>query len=403
MTQAKIKNARKKSGGLNFDITLLVVVIILLVFGLLMVYSASWDYALQTGHESTYYFNRQLIWVALGVIMAVITTFVNYHWYEKILLPLGVGTILLLLAVLIVNRDSTDDLTRMLIGNSIQPTELAKAVLIVYLSFWLYKRREYLNDREVAFVPLAVILGITFGLVNLQGDLSAGLTVLMLGGILFFMAGGDGKIIFKMLLFVLSIGVPTVLIYPKGRNRIISFIESIMDPMQSSYQIQRALEAVARGGWVGVGIGNATTKFTGLPLPPTDSIFAVIAEETGIIGAVGLLTLYGIFIWRGLKTAKEAPDELGSLIAFGLTTWITMEAIMNIASMLGLLPVLGNALPFISLGGSNMIVTMTSVGIIMNISRMSIQKNTKERSAHSAVVNLRRWNGRRRVSGDNRS
>jgi len=199
------------------------------------------------------------------------------------------------------------------------------------------------------------------------------------------------------------IGLPLMYLYPTGRERINSYLVSLNDPLQSSYHIQRSLEAVVKGRWFGVGIGQADTKFTGLPLPPTDSIFAVIAEETGIIGGLFLVGLFVALIWRGLVIAKNAPDELGSMLAFGLTTWIGIEALMNMAVIVGLMPFTGNALPLISAGGSSMVVTLTSIGIILNISKVSANQKNSERSPHSAVVDLRGRDGRGRVPRRHRS
>jgi cell division protein FtsW len=225
----------------------------------------------------------------------------------------------------------------------------------------------------------------------------------MMGVLLFFLAGGDWKVILLVVILVLLVGIPLMYVYPTGRDRITSYLTSLNNPLESSYHIQRSLEAVVKGGWFGVGIGQADTKFTGLPLAPTDSIFAVIAEETGIMGGFILVVLYSVLIWRGFVIAKNASDQLGSLMAFGLTTWIGIEALMNMAVIVGLIPFTGNALPLISAGGSNMLVTLTSIGIIMNISRTSMMHKASERSPHSAVVDLRRRDGRGRVSRRNRS
>ena len=151
------------------------------------------------------------------------------------------------------------------------------------------------------------------------------------------------------------------------------------------------------------GIGQAETKFTGLPLAPTDSIFAVIAEETGIIGGLFLVTLFVLFIWRGFVIARNAPDELGSMLAYGLTIWIGLEALMNMAVIVGLMPFTGNALPLVSAGGSSMLVSLTAIGIIFNVSKASVKHKAEERSTRSAVVDLRGRNGRGRVSRHNRS
>jgi cell division protein FtsW len=403
VTKANSNGLKGKSLRLSFDVPMLLIVIILLVVGLLMVFSASWDLSILMDKKPTYLFGRQLLWVFLGVIVAVIASFIDYHLYQKILVPMYLGTMLLLIAVLIVNESSGNAMTRMLFGNSIQPSELAKAVIVIYLSFWLHRRMDTLNDVQIGYVPLAIILGGTFGLIMLQRDLSAALTILMLGVILFFLAGGEWKIILLVIVLALLVGLPLIYLYPKGQDRIDAYITSLNNPLESSYHIQRSLEAVIKGGWFGVGLGRADTKSTGLPLAPTDTIFAVVAEETGIIGGFFMVLLFALFIWRGLVIAKRAPDQLGSLLAFGLTAWIGIEALMNMAVVVGLLPFTGNALPFISAGGSSMVVTLTSVGIIMNISRSSTKENSSERSSHRAVVDLRGRNGRGSVSRTYRS
>ncbi len=403
VNKTKSSTGQLRSLQLPIDVPLLLIVILLLIFGLLMVYSASWDFSILMGRKPTYIFSRQVIWVLLGCIAATVATFIDYHFYQKILVPLGLGTLALLLAVLIVNSQPSDDRTRMLLGGSIQPSELAKAVIVIYLSYWLYRRKDSINDMQVALVPLVVILGVTFGLILLQPDLSAAITVLLLGVMLFFLAGGDLKIILLVAVAAIIVGLPLIYIYPTGRARINSYLVSLNNPLESSYHIQRCLEAVVKGGWFGVGIGQADTKFTGLPLAPTDSIFAVIAEELGILGGLFVVLLFVLLIWRGLVISKNAPDQFGSLLAFGLTAWIALEALMNMAVIVGLLPFTGNALPFISSGGSSMLVSLTSIGIILNISRTSIKKSSTERSSRSAVVDLRRRNGRGRVSRRNRS
>jgi cell division protein FtsW len=167
--------------------------------------------------------------------------------------------------------------------------------------------------------------------------------------------------------------------------------------------VQRSLEAFVNGGWLGVGIGNARTKLTGLPVPPTDSIFAVVGEETGVLGATALVVLYLVLLWRGLGIARRAPDQLGTLLAAGLSLWIGMEALVNMAVMLNLLPFAGNALPFISAGGSNLVVSLAAIGILMNISRSSVRVKDNEGRSFVAVVDLRGRNRRRRVSRSRRA
>ncbi len=164
----------------------------------------------------------------------------------------------------------------------------------------------------------------------------------------------------------------------------------------------RAMEAVINGGWFGVGIGQSNTKYTGLPFPYTDSIFAVIVEELGLLGGCLVVVLFGLLLWRGLTIAKRAPDQLGSLLASGITIWIVLEAFLNMAVIIGLFPFAGNALPLFSSGGSNLITTLAALGVLMNIARTQTSSEENEGS-FSAIVDLRRWNGRRRVSRTRRS
>jgi Bacterial cell division membrane protein len=174
--------------------------------------------------------------------------------------------------------------------------------------------------------------------------------------------------------------------------------------VEASYHVQRSLESVVRGGLFGVGIGRGSTKFTGLPVAHTDSIFAVIAEETGLLGAAGVIILYMIILWRGLAIASRAPDLLGKLLAAGCTLWIVLEAPINMGVMVNLLPFAGNALPFISAGGSSLTMCLAAVGLIMNVSRVSNRETTSQKGRpFSAVVDLRRRDGRRSVSRPRRT
>ena len=180
-----------------------------------------------------------------------------------------------------------------------------------------------------------------------------------------------------------------------------SYLAGLKDPLKSSSHVLWSLEAVYRGNWFGVGIGNATTKLIGLPFSATDSIFAVIVEELGFFGALCLISLYGILLWRGLVIASRAPDLLGSIMAAGLTFWIIIEALINMTMIIGLIPVAGNALPFVSAGGSNLISTLAAIGILLGISRQSGKKmpaDSNERRSFSATVDLRRRDRRRGVS-----
>jgi cell division protein FtsW len=226
----------------------------------------------------------------------------------------------------------------------------------------------------------------------------------MLGGLLFFLGGGDLKQIVSLLIVAIIVGVIVVQISATGQERVGNYLSGIKDPTQASYHVRRSFEAIVKGGWFGVGIGRANTKLTGLPVPPTDSIFAVIAEELGLVGAAGTVLLYVLLIWRGLRIANKAPDLLGSLLASGLTFWIVMEATINMLVMVGLLPFAGNALPFISSGGSNLIASLMAIGILMNVSRQTeLQAESDDWRNFGATADLRGRNRRRGLSRISRS
>ena len=389
----------------SVDIPLLLTVVALLVYGLIMLYSASFDFSFKEYGSATYMFNRQLTWLGLGILLALILSLFDYHHWRRMVLLAMLATIGLLVTVLIVN-ESRLGASRTLLNGSYQPSELAKLVAVLYLAVWLYAKRQFLHDVTIGMIPLGVILGIIGGLIYLQPDLSAAGTVMILGGLLFFLAGADWKQIVFLLVFTAVIAWVVVQFSATGQDRVTSFLAGLQDPTNASYHVQRSYEAVIKGGIFGVGLGQADTKLTGLPFAPTDSIFAVVAEELGLFGSFLLLSLYGVLIWRGFLIARRAPDMLGTLIASGMTMWIGIEALINMSVMVGLMPFAGNALPFISAGGSNLVSTLCAVGIMLNISRQGndiavLEDN--ERRSFGAVVDLRRGNGRRSISRARRS
>jgi cell division protein FtsW len=383
----------------NIDLPLLVVAIALTIFGLLMLFSASTDFSLFVYDKPYYMFNKQVLWMIVGTGIAFILARMDYHLWQKYALPLMGVTIVLLVSVLF-NNQARFGAVRSLLGGSVQPSELAKLAIVVYLSVWLYSKRNYLQNIELGLFPLAVILGILGGLIYLEPDLSATFTIFILGGLLFFLAGGDLRQIVLFMIIALLAGALVVQLSSTGRNRLSSYIIGLKDPLQSTDQVRLSLGAIIRGGWFGVGIGRGSGKWTGLPVAPTDSIFAVVVEELGLLGALTLVGFYGLLLWRGLKIASKAPDSLGALLAAGLTFWITIEAFINMAVMVGLLPFAGNALPFISAGGSNLISTLAAIGILLNISRQTCESGpvAEEWRSYGASADLRRRDRRRRVS-----
>lgn len=387
------------------DMPMLLAVVALLVFGLIMLYSASFDFSFNEYGSATYMFNRQLMWLGVGVTAAFVLSLLDYHNWRKMVLPAMLGTIGLLVTVLIVNEIRLGA-SRTLLNGSYQPSELAKLMAVIYLAVWLYAKRQFLHDVTIGLIPLGVILGIIGGLIYLQPDLSAAGTVLILGGVLFFLAGADIKQIAFLLILAVVMGWIVVQFSITGQDRVNTFWAGLQDPTNASYHVQRSFEAIIKGSVFGVGLGQADTKLTGLPFAPTDSIFAVVAEELGLFGSFILMSLYGVLVWRGLVIARRAPDMLGTLLASGMTFWIGIEALINMSVMVGLMPFAGNALPFISAGGSNLVSTLCAIGIMLNISRQSSEHTMHEENewrSFGAVIDLRRRDGRRSVSRARRS
>jgi cell division protein FtsW len=401
--RVSLSSVKKRARGV--DIPLMLTVVALVVFGLIMLYSASFDFSFNQFGSPTYMFTRQLKWLGVGLLLAIGLSNFDYHHWRRVIVFAMLGTIGLLITVLFINEIRLGA-SRSLYEGSYQPSEIAKLISVIYLAVWLYAKRDFLHDLSLGLIPLGVILGIIGGLIYLQPDLSAAGTVLVLGGLLFFLAGADIKQIVFLLILAIFMGWVIVQFSVTGQDRVASFLAGLQDPTHASYHVQRSFEAVIKGGFFGVGLGQADTKLTGLPFAPTDSIFAVVAEELGLFGSILLMGLYATLVWRGLVIARRAPDMLGTLLAAGVTFWIGMEALINMAVMVGLMPFAGNALPFVSAGGSNLVSTLCAIGIMLNISRQSgetVKKEENDWRSFGAVVDLRRGNGRRSVSRPRRS
>ena len=288
------------------DAPLLMTIVTLIVFGLIMMYSASWDYSRTYYDSPTYMFQRQLIWLGIGLVIAYLLSRFDYHHWRKLIVPAMGLTIFLLVAVLFL-QEIRFGAARTLFQGSYQPSELAKLIAVLYLSVWLYAKRDLLHDLSLGLIPLGVILGLIGGLIYLQPDLSAAATVFIIGGLLFFLAGGDLKQIFGLLIVAFVAGWLVVQFSPTGHQRVIDFISGLKNLTLASYHVQRSFEAIVNGGWFGVSIGRGMVKLTSLPVPPTDSIFAVIVEELGFVGAVFLMafskisTGFSVFIFSLIK------------------------------------------------------------------------------------------------------
>lgn len=379
---------------LGFDPWLLILVVALMAFGLVMVYSASWDVSWRLHKDPNAIFWSQVGHFGIGLIVMFVAAWAPIDWVRRlapILILVAIGA---LLAVLLVNVGSAH--RRSFLGGSIQPSEMAKLALIIYLAVWMESKGERLEEMGYGFWPLIMIMGIVGGLILIQPDLSAGITIGFISVTLFFLAGAQ---VFQVLVMALGGGTLALLVVrltQTGQVRWGEYIGGLVDLEEASYHVQQSLQAFYSGGIMGRGLGASRGKFGFLPAPHTDSIFAVIGEELGLFGAILALTLFCLFLWRGFRIAMSSPDSLETLLASGITFWIAIEALINMSVLLGLLPFAGNALPFFSYGGSSLVTTLSAVGLLLNISRRTPEKIDVRGSI--ATLGISRRYRRRRVS-----
>jgi cell division protein FtsW len=338
----------------------LVTLVALLAFGLLVLYSA-------TFYVGVRFWYQQLLWIALGGVGVGAMFLIPYDLWQRLALPL-MGVTLILLLLVLLGGERVLGAQRALWGASVQPGILARLVAVIYIAAWLSSKGEQLNEVHYGLVPFAVIMGVVAGFVALQPDLSTALLVVVTGLMMFFFAGGDPIQLFLSVIIGGTTFGYLAWQFPHARHRLLDYLAALRDPTQMPYHVNRAVTAIGDGGILGVGIGNGRLKSGYLPFPHTDSIFAVLGEEAGLLGTLLVLALFGLFAYRGYRIALETPHPFGCLLAFGVTTMIVTEALLNVMVMVGLVPFTGTALPFFSYGGSEMLVTLAGSGLLLAVS-----------------------------------
>ena len=378
----------------GFDPWIVLLTGLMLVLGLVMVYSASWDVSWRLYGDPNAIFRRQLLFAVLGLAAMVVAAWIPLDWLRKLALPLIAVTIMILFAVLLVNLGR--EYRRAFLGASVQPSEMAKLALVIYLAVWMESKGDRLGDMGYGFWPLIIIVGFVGGLIVAQPDLSAGLTVGLVALTLFYLAGAKVLQTLGLAAGGATVGYLLVRVHRTGAERWLQFRNGLVDIEKAHYHVQQSLQSFYSGGLLGRGLGASRGKFGFLPAPHTDSIYAVIGEELGLIGALLILALFCLFAYRGFKVAVTTENRLGLLLASGITFWIGAEALINMSVLLGLLPFAGNALPFFSYGGSSLVTTLTGVGFLLNVSRMARIERGKRGTV--ATFSVSRGDGRRRIS-----
>nr|WP_307069647.1 putative lipid II flippase FtsW [Alkalibacillus filiformis] len=356
----------------NIDYPLFIMIVILSCIGLVMVYSASFVYAGMNPDidNPSFYFNRQRLWVILGLAVFLVVSLFSYRKLGNFIKLLIIATLVMLVLVLIpgvgVERNFS---TRWLSLGPVlfQPSELAKVAMILYFAKVYTNKRNKLHHFGQGVLPPLLVLAFVGGLIVLQPDLGTAASIILACGMILLFAG----IRIHHLLFLGTTAVVGVVLLILGADyrmgRFTSFLDPFADPAGDGYQLIHSLIAIANGQVTGVGLANSVQKSGFLPEAHTDFIMSIIAEELGLIGAVAVISIYFVFMFKGILIAKRAPDGFGRLLAFGITFQIVTQAMINFAAVSGLMPITGITLPLISYGGSSMLITFFLLGVLMNI------------------------------------
>ena len=353
------------------DLPLLFIIVILLVVGIVMVYSSSYVWSDYKFNDSFYYLKRQLLFAGAGVVAMFFFMVIPYYTWKKYANLILLFCFILLLLVLIPGVGLVRGGSQSWIGVgafSIQPSEFMKLGLIIFLAAILSANQKYITSFKKGFLPCILLVFTAFGLIMLQPDLGTGMVLVLTCMIMIFAAGARLTHFFGLAAIGMLGFVGLIASAPYRISRITAFLNPWEDPLGDGFQIIQSLYAIGPGGLMGLGLGNSLQKYFYLPEPQTDFIFAILGEELGFIGGTVIIVLFFLLLWRGIKISLEAPDLFGRFLALEIAGMLAVQAMINISVVIGLIPVTGITLPFLSYGGSSLTLTLCSVGVLLNIS-----------------------------------
>ncbi len=374
----------------KLDAWLLIIVLTLLCIGIIMVYSASAFQAARYQSDASYYLQRELTWTILGLVAMLLTLRVDYRQWRRFSL-VGMLISLPLLVIVLKFGVNVYGASRWLaLGSffSFEPSELTKLVLALYIADWLARKGNQVGTFLYGLAPFVILVGIVLGLVLLENDLGTAIIIAGFATAMFFTAGAN------MAQFLLAMACAALIFLKEAFSsyrfyRIAGFIDPFKDITGINLQLYQALLALGSGGWFGLGLGASRQKTGYLPFPYTDSIFPIIGEELGFIGSAFIIILFLFLAFRGFRLARRTPDLYGALLATGITTWLVLQAMINIGANTGTIPYTGVPLPFISFGGSSLVVSLAAVGVLLNISRYIQEPETPALSLRKKRVGMR--------------
>lgn len=349
---------------------LLVVVVVLIVIGLGATQSASSPMALSQTEDRFYFFKRQLVGVGLGTVLLLAAARFPYRWYRKVAVPMFLATAALLVAVLIYGLDSGGARRWLPVGGfSFQPSELAKISVVLVLAYLLERKHKLVHRFWHFMVPVAATVGVVALLVMREPDL--GTSIIIGAAAMAVIMASDAPFRYVVLIGVVAILAASLFAFDGGyrEDRLASFVDPYADASGDGYQLIQGYQALGNGGLFGVGLGASRARWFYLPNAHTDFIFAIIGEETGLVGGLTVMGLFAVLALAGWMVASRAPDRFGRMVAAGLTTWLSFQALVNIGGVLGVVPITGISLPFVSFGSTSLIVSMASVGVLVNIAQ----------------------------------
>jgi cell division protein FtsW len=367
-----VKKIKLQKQKLSADKNLAILILTFVFLGLLAVADVSAPQALNQYGNKFFFLRQQVMWAGLGLGILFVVSKIHYSFWRKIATPFFFATVLFLILVLIpqLSLSALGARRWISIGNfNFQPSELVKLGLAVYLAKVSEKAKKPLSY----FLPLVLVTG----LVMLQPDLGTTMIIALIGFSQIFISEVHLLYLFGALAVGAISTVGLILTSTYRKDRLLTFLEMTRDPLGKSYHIRQVLLSLGSGGVFGVGLGASRQKYSFLPEASTDSIFAVIAEELGLIGALVIISLFVYFILKGLAVARKAPDTFSKVLAVGITVWIGGQAFLNIASMVALVPLTGIPLPFLSYGGSSLIMVLVGCGILLNISKYGVVEKKK--------------------------
>ena len=357
---------------MKFNKWLFIDIIILMLFGLLMIYSSSSIWSEYKFGNSFHYLIYQAIFVIIGVVFMTLLSKINYRFYYKHATKLIVISIILLILVLIPGIGIIRNGSRSWFGIGgfgIQPSEFAKLTLIIFVSKYLDKSNKYLKDYKRGIFPILSILLLIFGLIMLEPDFGTAMIIVISIIALLFISGVNMKFFLYLGITGIIGIIVLILIAPYRMDRITSFLNPWSDPLGTGFQIIQSLYSIGPGGLLGMGLFNSRQKHFYLPEPQTDFIFSIISEELGVMGVIIVVLLFGILLYQGIKISLKCEDRFGKYLSFGLIFQIVVQTILNLSVVIGIIPVTGVTLPFLSYGGSSLLISSISIGIILSISK----------------------------------